>query len=171
MVALAASMLLSACMTITSRETTGETEPVISEQPAVTVDPEPEPPVFDTPLLDGRHAAYLESVDGDAVVFDPIAFVTGKSARDIYAAEHPDDGGGPPNDYLIVNLSTERWQVPLASDAGVQIVELSSGGPVELVDATVDQLSSHVAELPAPTPFWLQVRDGVVTAIEEQYLP
>jgi hypothetical protein len=168
--ALATSVLLSGCWVITSREETGSPVPVVSEEPPVTVDADPDPQVFDTPVRDGRHAAYLDAVeDGETIVFDPIAFLTGEAAREIYDAEHPDDPGGPPNDYLIVNQSATRFRAPLAPDAEILVVEM--GAAVEQVEATVDQLAQRVAELPGPTPFWVVVRDGDVVAVEEQYVP
>jgi hypothetical protein len=132
-------------------------------------------------LEDGRHPAFLTELDGTArtVTFDLIQFLTGQEAADAYAEDVPEDPDpGPPNDYWIRNESSELRTLPIASDVTVSVIRLGEPSGAEGVPWTLEELPAHLADQAgAPegqlgwSPFWLTVEDGVVVAIEEQYLP
>ena len=131
------------------------------------------PPV----LADGRHAAYLTRLDvgGRTLTFDKIEFLTGDAAKKAYLRENPGETDGPPNDYMIVNDNPLVRTLPISDAATITIVDLTDG-----VLASKD---TELAALPAyfasekggkqlwHNPFWLTIKNGQITKIEEQYLP
>jgi hypothetical protein len=169
--ALVTAVLLSACW-VATREEAGDPAPVIIEHPPATAAPEAVG-VSDFPVQEGRYSAHLLRVDADThtVEIDPFAFVTGKAARRLYDAEHPDEGG-PPNDYVIVDLSTQPWRARVAEDVSVSLVRLAQDSDAGSGPGSFAELQDYLAALPGGTgPFWFEFRDGVVVQIEEQYLP
>ena len=131
------------------------------------------PPV----LADGRHAAYLTGLDVGkrTLTFDKIDFLTGEAAKKAYLKENPGETDGPPNDYMIVNNNPLVRTLPIADAATITIVDLTSG--------TLKSKATTLAALPAyfasekggkhlwHDPFWLTVKRGQITRIEEQFLP
>jgi hypothetical protein len=130
-------------------------------------------------LEDGRHPVYLTALDGTArtVEFDVIQFLTGDEAVVAWDAAHPEEPGGPPNDYFIVNENPRLRVLPLADDVTVTVPSFEGGGfhaqPIPFAD-----LPARLAGNPMPgdgrlwpNPFWLTVENGTVTAMDEQYIP
>lgn len=131
-------------------------------------------------LDDGRHAAYLQGIDvaASTVTVDVIQFLTGQEAVDAYRAEFPDDPSGPPNDYWIVNANQRLRTMSVSADVSVRLVRLAEDGDADLDAGTWEELPEYLAGSQAPgdgrlswNPFWLEVRDGLVTGIVEQYTP
>jgi hypothetical protein len=157
---------------------TEETEPTTEETDTAATD---EATDAEAVLEDGRHPAYLTELDLSAmtVTFDVIQFLTGEEAAAAYAEDMPEDPDpGPPNDYWIRNESTRLRTLPLAPDATVTVVRLGEASGAEGVPWTLDDLPDHLEEQASVpddrlswSPFWLTVEDGVVIAVEEQYLP
>jgi hypothetical protein len=138
----------------------------------------PGPPV----LADGRHPVYLTDLDlpRRTVTFDLIQFLTGAEATKVWAKQHPDDPEGPPNDYLIVNDNRRLRTLPIADRAEVTVVQTgAASGGVTNVQISLGDLPGHLARQKPETvddrlsyaPYWLTVRSGQVTRIEEQFLP
>lgn len=130
-------------------------------------------------LDDGRHAAIVHDIDvaGRTITIDVIQFLTGQEAIDAYHAEHPDDPLGPPNDFWVVNANPRLRTMPVSADVSVRLVRLAENG-VDLDPATWDELPDYLSQQQPPgddglswSPFWLDVNDGVVTGITEQYTP
>jgi hypothetical protein len=152
-------------------------EPPSSLEPPADGPADPEEPVID----DGVHPAYLVALDVAArsVSFDVIQFLTGDAAAAAFQEDEPDDpDDSPPNDYWIRNASTRVRTLPIATDATVAVVRLGEPSGAGLVPWTLEDLPAHLdrdVEVPAGrlawNPYWLTVADGVVVAIEEQYLP
>jgi hypothetical protein len=130
-------------------------------------------------LADGRHPALLHAADlpGRTLTVDVIQFLTGQEAIDAYQADHPDDPGGPPNDYYILNVNPRLRTLPVAAEVEVELVMLHLGEGAELKPSSWERLLDDLATEPsdqdliAYNPFWLTLDSGVVTRIEEQYLP
>jgi hypothetical protein len=130
-------------------------------------------------LPDGRHAVLLHAADlpGRTLTVDVIQFLTGQAARDAYQADHPDDPDGPPNDYYLLNVNPRLRTLPVAADVEVELVLLHLGEGADLKPSSWERLLDDLAGAPSDqdlisySPFWLTLDDGVVTRIEEQYLP
>jgi hypothetical protein len=129
-------------------------------------------------LEDGRHAVYLTDldVDGRTVEVDVIQFLTGDEAIAAWNEAHPDDPGGPPNDYVIVNQNPRLRQLPVADTVRVTVPDFEGG--LHAREIAFADLPARLAGNPMPgqgriwpNPFWLTVVDDTVTAMDEQYIP
>jgi hypothetical protein len=130
------------------------------------------------PLPDGRYAARLCGVDvaGRTVDVDLVVWLTGRAARRIWAAEHPDDPLGPPNDHLIVDADPTLWREPVGPGVEVRLVRLAEDSDADLDPGTFEELPGYLAaqttEGPcAHPPYRITSRDGAIVGIEEQYVP
>jgi hypothetical protein len=181
-------------MTVTDDDTrdqagTGSTVQTTTELSATTSEPDAEgtsttgaasttSPAAESLLEDGRHPVFVKSVDvaGRTVEFDLIQFLTGDEAIAAHDEDHPDDPGGPPNDYYIVNDNPRLRRLPVTDDVEVIVLDWEGG---------FEPQTTAFADLPALLaaytwddtgetmrgPFWLTVENGTITAIEEQYIP
>ncbi len=135
----------------------------------------------DAVIEDGRHPTFLVALDetDPTVTFDLIQFLTGEQAAVAYAEDVPDDPDpGPPNDYWIRNESSELRTLPISPEVTVTVIRLGESSGADPAPWTLEELPAHLAaQAGAPagqlgwSPFWLTVEDGVVVAIDEQYLP
>jgi hypothetical protein len=150
-----------------------EPSPSPSGEPSPSPSPTPARPV----LPDGSHFVYVIAAerrgDGSAsVTFDLAYFLTGEEGEEA-AAEHGDEFV---NDYYIVNDNPRLRTIPVAVDADVRYLPVGAA-TTELQPGTLDAWLEAILET-NPTdyggkdvPWWFTVRDGVVTRIEQQYLP
>ena len=93
--------------------------------------------------------------------------------------QHPDNPDGPDNDYMIINNNAKLRTLPV--DRNAKCVVLSTlGGPdsrtisFAALPATLRQQNKGAAPAPrrlSPLPFWLTVKHGTVTRLEQQFLP
>jgi len=130
-----------------------------------------------TDLADGRHAVLLHAADipGRRLTVDVIQFLTGEEARIAHAEDHPDDPYGPPNDFYIRNVNPRLRTLPVATTVEVTLIHLDAD-PAEVAsswETLLDDLSSEPSDhdLVSYNPFWLTLEGGVVTRIEEQFVP
>ena len=129
-------------------------------------------------LDDGHHPVFLTGIDVAAgtVEFDLIQFLTGDEATAAYVEDHPDDPGGPPNDYYIVNDNPRLRRLPVAENVEVTVLDWEGGFQPQVI-AFADMPAQLAADLVPdddriwPNPFWLTVNDDTIIAIEEQYIP
>lgn len=173
--AFAAAVLLipSACNGETPR--VAESPPPTPSAASPTVDDAPtvSPEAGSLDLPDGRHPAYITELDAAArsVTFDVIQVLTGQEAIDAYRRENPDDPGGPPNDYYIVNSIPRLRTGNLETEAAIRLVKLGEDSDADLDEATLQELTAYLEHRePSTVVFWLTVAGGRITAIEEQYL-
>jgi hypothetical protein len=148
-----------------------------ADAPKTSVPTSSAAPASPPALADGRHAAFLTGLDvrTRTLTFDKIDFLTGEAAKKAYLKANPGETDGPPNDYMIVNNNPLVRTLPIADAATITIVDLTSG--------SLKSKATTLAALPAyfasdkggkhlwHDPFWLTVKRGQVTRIEEQYLP
>jgi hypothetical protein len=127
-------------------------------------------------LADGRHAAYLTSlnVGKKTLSFDKIDFLTGDAAKKAYLKANPGETDGPPNDYMIVNDNPLVRTLPIADPATITIVDMT--GSVTSKKTTLAALPAYFAADKGRkylwhNPFWLTVKNGQIRKIEEQFLP
>ena len=138
----------------------------------------PTSPSVEPVLEDGRHPVYLTDIDTAArtVEFDLIQFLTGDEATAAYIEDHPDDPGGPPNDYYVVNDNPRLRRLWVAENVQVTVLDWEGGFEPEVI-AFADLPAQLAADLVPDddriwtSPFWLTVNDDTITAIEEQYIP
>lgn len=132
-------------------------------------------------LEDGRHFGFVQSVDpaGASMVFDLAYFLTGEEANQ---ASEAHGGENPvPNDYYIVNDNPRLRTLSLSPDLRVLLVDWDHCCDRFVRIDLEDFAAAIAAEDPVTidgrlfygslSPFWLTVQGGLVTKIEEQYLP
>ncbi len=138
----------------------------------------PDPPVTAPgPAPNGRTVAYLRAIttSGELVV-DPAQMLTG---RDAVAACNAIGQPDCEIDYEILNPDGHETAAPIADDAAVVLVDWAHCCE-QTIRGTVAGLATALrARADAPireqyrvtAPYWVTVENGVVTRIEEQYLP
>jgi hypothetical protein len=163
----------------TGTTATGATGPT-APSPTPSEEPTESPPAQPN-LEDGRHFGYVRSVDaaGSTLVLDLAEFYSGDEANEI-AAERGDEVPVP-NDYYIVNDNPRLRTLVLSPDVELVLLDWNRCCD-ETFGPTVEQFAAAVADgepveidghltYGAQSQYWLTVAGGVVTAIEEQYLP
>ncbi len=118
-------------------------------------------------LGSGVWFGYATAVSAGTITFDLACFFTGDAAT---AAAQQD--GAEAFDYYIRNQNPATYQVPIAPNADVFIVEESGG--IQSVQIATAQWPSAASFVPCPGQYcavWLYVNDGQATGIVEQYLP
>jgi hypothetical protein len=133
-----------------------------------------------TDLADGRYFGYIRVLHPDGVIrFDLAYFLTGEDANQA-AAEHGDETP-PPNDYYIVNDNPRLRTLALAPEAEIEVFDWNHccDAPVRVDVATFRQALAAGADgvtvngqlIRGGSQYWLTLEGGVVTKIEEQFLP
>jgi hypothetical protein len=188
MVPLALGLLAAACSgngggsaqgTTTAPPTTASVSPSPSSSPSVSGSQTPSPsPSVAGVLEDGRYFGYIRSIDmsSQTLVFDLAYFLTGDEANQA-AAEHGDETPVP-NDYYIVNDNPKLRTLDVAPDVTVRVIDwnhcckLVTGEIQPFVDAFATKHHEWGAMYQgSKAAYWLTVRAGLVTRIEEQYFP
>jgi hypothetical protein len=138
------------------------------------------PPPADTATSeDGRHFTYIQdisTVDGATVlVVDYAQMLTGDEAA--AAATAAGEESPPPNNYFIVNENTLLRTFPVHTTINVRLTSRSDGVQPEGYDIGFgvwqDMFVGMIADagFVKVVPYWITIDGGVITAIEEQYLP
>jgi hypothetical protein len=130
-----------------------------------------------------EHFGYIRSVSsaGPAVTlaFDEAAFLTGKKAQEAAeAAGAVEPGESVPNDYYIRNPDKATKTYRLANDARITAKRCPlcrSGKPGEVAPFLASFMEGRQTYA-APYRgkyglYWLTIEDGLVVAIDEQYVP
>jgi len=132
-------------------------------------------------LEDGRHFGYVRSVDTAAgtMEFDLAYFLSGKEADQAYQ-EATGDTGHVPNDHFVVNDDPLLRKLTLAPDVHLRLLDWNHccetffDGDLSLFAQAIEQ-QTDVADgdltYRGQSQWWITVKDGVVTEIEEQYSP
>ena len=121
-------------------------------------------------LADGRHPAYVKSVDpdGQTVTFDLIQFFSGDAATK--AAAEDGEESPPPNDYYIRNVNPRLRTLAVRADAIVTVNSLGFGGQAER-PVSLAKLATLTRPHDDWPPFWITVRHGQVVKIAQQWVP
>ena len=116
-------------------------------------------------LEDGRHFGFWSTFEiGDTIAygeFDLARFLTGAEAE-AAAAERGDEVN---NDYYIVNENPRLRTLIAGGDTVVRVLE---GGTPDLVATNV---ADFAVERSPDAGFWVTIEDGIVTEIEQQFVP
>lgn len=131
---------------------------------------------------DGDMFAYLTAVDGDSIIVDPAAMLTGDAARE--AAEEDGvirPGQDLPNDFYIQNHEPGPLSIGVAPGVGVTVLTYDSSGGITETEIGLAQLATAftgeytgvaIYGLEAGAfPVTLSIEDNQVTAITQIYLP
>jgi len=132
-------------------------------------------------LGDGVHFGFIEGVDvaGGTIVFDLAYFLTGEEANQA-AAEHGFETPVP-NDYFIVNDNPKLRTLALSPDVELALLDWDQCCDT-FIDGDLTVFAEAIeAEDPITvdgqlyygslSPYWVTVEGGIITRIEEQYLP
>jgi hypothetical protein len=129
-------------------------------------------------LEDGRHFGYLAAVgatqEPPRLVFDLAEWYTDQEAvQEALADGVPRQEAGI-NGYYIRN-DNPRWRVlPIQPPAPVTLSTYPYADPADPVEVTLERFAGLFQGGEGTlsfSPYWLTVRDGVVVAIEEQFVP
>jgi len=133
-----------------------------------------------TDMEDGEHFVFVRFVDAPAriVTFDLSQFFTGEEAQ--RAAE--EDGavapGEPvPNDYYIRNQNTQLRDLPVKASLKIRIVDWADccdliRGEFEPFASAFDLDADTSGRYHGPdSPYFITVKNGFITEIEEVFLP
>ena len=121
-----------------------------------------------TELPDGEWFGYMDDATTTDVTFDLACWFSGTAAEQ--AATEDGQESPPPNDYYIRNVNPTLRTVPVAAGAEVNWLP-STGDPAT---ATTVDYTTWLAERETrdfQPGVWLTVADGMVTFVEEQYVP
>jgi hypothetical protein len=155
--------------------------PVTTQPATTTAATEPAATSIQPPELeDGRHFGYLQAARVTAepreVVFDLAQFLTGEEAN--AAAEERDFESPVPNDYFVVDDNPRLRTVPISPKLTIDLVDWKRCCDKRFAADPARFEASFTTEPPPGgryrgrlSAYWLTVAGGVVTAIEEQYLP
>jgi hypothetical protein len=152
--------------------------PTVSVSPSVEASATASATSSPAALEDGRHFGFIMSIDasGSAMVFDLALFLTGDAANQAAI----EDGVIQPgetidNDYYIRNNNTKLRDLVLSPDVQIVLVNWPNCCETTVSGALADFAASFTTPTDvyhgAQSPYWLTVDGGVVTKIEEQYLP
>jgi hypothetical protein len=120
-------------------------------------------------LPDGRSPILVTTVDAGAhtLTFDLVELYLGADARTQWLKDHPGATEVPPlNGHYLRNNNPRLRTLPVAADVVVHVIP---GG-----DPTHPDTISYAAFATYPelnAPYWITVTAGVVTLIEQQYIP
>ena len=116
-------------------------------------------------LEDGRHFGFWSTFEiGDTIAygeFDLASFLTGAEAE-AAAAERGEEVN---NDYFIVNDNPRLRTLIAQGDTVVLVLE---GGTPDLRRSNVADFAVERSE---ESGFWVTIEDGIVTEIEQQFVP
>lgn len=122
----------------------------------------------DGALPDGRWYGTVETTDDDSFDFDLACYFTGQDAA-IAAAEDGEESP-PPNDYYIRN--TNKTVRTLQVDPPADVIWYpDAGDPGSETTTDYADWVEAVSDRGLVLGVWVKIDDGLVTAIEEQWVP
>jgi len=109
------------------------------------------------------------------ITVDYADFLTGDEAADAAAAAGEESP--PPNDFFIRNVNPMLRTFPVESGISVTLRSSSSGIDADGYTVPLGQWQDFFIgmtgdmEVVRVVPYWIEIEDGVVVSVEEQYLP
>ncbi len=183
-VALGITLLTAACGTDSAGpDDPGRPGPTTS-QPPTTAPPTTQPPTTQPPkapvpdgsgctpgegdLPDGRWYGFVAKTDADELEFDLACWFSGKDA-DKAAAEDGEESPAP-NGYYVRNENPATRTVTVAKDVQVLWYE-NVGDPATEDTIPYAEWVTESADRDLMLGIWIEVDDGSITDIQEQYVP
>jgi len=173
------AMLAAACTNEGNENASGT--PVPPTPTATSTAPTGQPSPSPSPALEGgRHFGYIQSAQLTAqpqvIVFDLAYLLTGDEANQAAAdrgLETP-----VPNDYFIVNDNAKLRRLPVAPGLRIQLLDRTDccdtmfRADPQLFQDSFDQKTYPPGNYKGTfSGYWLTVKGGAVTKVEEQYFP
>lgn len=125
------------------------------------------PPSTDD-LPDGRWYGLIDEADDARVAFDLACWFSGTAA--IVASAEDGQESPPPNDYYVRNANDRVRTLPI--DAAVPVTWYPDGGdPTDVVTVPYGEWRVDRAARSFQFGVWLVVEDGMITSVEEQWVP
>jgi hypothetical protein len=118
-------------------------------------------------LPDGLWYGVADSIDADGIGFDLACWFSGDAAS--AAAAEDGEESPPPNDYYVRNQNTQVRELPV--DGATTVTWYPSGDPNDDVTGTFEDWAVFLDERGFTLGVWVTVEDGVVSGIEEQWVP
>lgn len=125
-------------------------------------------PGTDDTIPDGRWFGFVDQADAGRVSLDVACWFSGEAA--VAAAEADGEESPPPNDYHIRNDNDRLRSAPVGGQAGVSWLA-DPGDPATQEDIPYSVWLGVRTNRSFQPGVWLVVKDGLVTSIEEQYVP
>ncbi len=119
------------------------------------------------PLPDGHWYGLVVDATAEVLSFDLACWFTGDEAN--AAAAEDGEESPPPNDYYVRNDNPASRDLPVARDT--QVTWYPSGDPTDTAVVGYTDWLDRRAERPFQLAVWIDVRDGTITAIQENWVP
>jgi len=173
------AMLAAACTNAGGENASGTPMPPTPTAPSPS--PTGQPSASPSPTLkDGRHFGYIQSArlmsQPQVIRFDLAYLLTGDEANRAAAdrgLETP-----VPNDYFIVNDNPKLRRLPVAPDLRILLLDWTNccdttfRADPHLFQESFDQKTYPPGNYKGKfSGYWLTVKGGAVTKVEEQYFP
>ncbi|KAB7745714.1 hypothetical protein GA707_07380 [Nostocoides sp. F2B08] len=123
--------------------------------------------VGDGDLADGRWFGTVATLTADSIELDIACWFIGEDA--VIAAEEDGAESPPPNDYYVRNENPDTTTVDIAPDAVA--VFYPTGSPDGETGTVADLVSASEDRGGYPYGVWIEVSDGVVVSVDEQWVP
>lgn len=122
-------------------------------------------PAQGSALTNGMYFGFVTALDAEdlKLTFDAAQLLTGEAAARAAAEE-----GSEESDFWIRNTSKATRTLELAEDA--VLCTADPANPVENRKVTLAQLNQTLGD-GEPMSVWIDVRDGVVTRVQQQFFP
>jgi len=144
------------------------------EEPAEPTDDEAAPSAGPTERVPAIVVGVRTVSSVDYVTLDYIQFLTGDEAA--AAATAAGEESPPPNDYFIVNENPRLREFPIKPGISVPVVYNPDGlsdpsGTMLTLSAWLAGVTGATADYYTANFYWVDVANGTVVGLEQQYLP
>ena len=118
-------------------------------------------------LPEGEWFGYLTAASASGIEFDLACWFTGQAAID--AAAEDGEESPPPNDYYVRNDNSQIRSLTVSPEA--EVLWYPTGDPTGDAEVTFQQWFDEVEGRGFMFGVWLDVIDGEVAAMREQWVP
>jgi len=119
------------------------------------------------PLPDGEWFGFVTSRGEESLDFDIACWFTGNAATQ--AAAEDGEESPPPNDYYVRNANPDTREVPVGEL--VEVTFYPDGDPDNSSEIDYDDWGGMVATRGFELGVWLQIENGAIDEIHEQWVP